>query len=264
MQLECEYESYEGSLSITNSVCSRLVSSSPPESFANSYRLPLSAARASSRSPRPAVLLVSDEVSVQDVQLPAPIATNTPLAVNPVSLREPKRADGERDDRPVSSEGRQRTRSVISLVLAVSLLVLGGVVVPVSWAALLHRTSGALGRSPHVGCYSIQTRLQFTFVTQGLLLSLSGILLVGCWAEDCASLDKTRQLPRWLSAVAVVLSYTAVLVSLCFIVWQILSGTVDCRWSPGVYAVLVSLELLVTLTSALSTGIVCVLTFSRK
>ena len=276
------YEESLSSSSATNTTCARLASSSPPESFANSYRLPL-AARASSRSPRPAVLIVSDEIPVEDV--PAPIAINTPLPDKSVSSRDPRAADVTGDCvlvvSPVLARQNNRAGRVGTLVLAVSLLVLGGLVVPVSCVALLGQDEGA-GTGPpaqhlhgqrHARCYSIRTRLQFAVIGQGLVLSLTGVLLAGCWSRD-TNLDqeynhkyKVHKRLGSMSisvSVAMVVSFTVVLVSLCFIVWEIMSSSIYCTWSPSEYAMLSLLELVVALMSAVSTGVVAMLTFHRK
>ena len=277
------YEESLSSSSATNTTCARLASSSPPESFANSYRLPL-AARASSRSPRPAVLIVSDEIPVEDVQPPAPIAINSPLPAKSVSSRDPRAADGGDSVRvsPVLARQDNRADRIGTLVLAVSLLVLGGLVLPVSCVALLGQDEGAGTGSPaqHLHgqrhtqkCYSIRTRLQFAIIGQGLVLSLTGVLLAGCWSRD-ANLDqeynrkyKVHKRPGSMSlsvSVSVVVSFTVVLVSLCFIVWELMSSSIYCTWSPSEYAMLSLLELVVALMSAVSTGVVAMLTLHRK
>ena len=292
--LHSDYESYvNGALSSsTNSACARLASSSPPESFANSYRLPLAAARASSRSPRPAVLIVSDEIPAQDVQPPAPIAIKTPLAVAHVSsrrdLRKPDGGQRKIHHAPQVGDIRSRHRAGrarATLFLAFSLLVFGGLVIPVSWAALPDRDSGNgasssaplhVGRQQrHVRCHNIGTRLQFVLIGQGLVLSLTGVLLAGCWSADVNPVPDYNQIeqrrvlstistPSILVTVGMVFGYTAILVGLGLFAWELMSSTIYCSWSPSQYAILSSLELAATLMSAVSTSVVSMLTLCRN
>ena len=282
IMLQSDYESFEDGALSSSSVCARLASSSPPESFANSYRLPL-AARASSRSPRPAVLIVSDEIPVQDVQSPAPIAIKTPLSVHSASPRDYRKPDGSNNIHHVPQLViSRRRRRAVTLFLAVCLLVFGGLVIPVSWVALLDQDSGAGAVHPtqhagqrHVQCHNIRTRLQFVLIGQGLVLSLTGVFLAGCWSGE-PNLDQgcnhkePRKLLKQLSSIStlvtvvLVLSFTAVLAGLAFYVWELMSSTIYCSWSPSEYAVLSSLELAATLMSAVSTGVVSMLTFCRE
>ena len=282
IMLQSDYQSCEDSSSSTNTVCARLASSSPPESFANSYRLPL-AARASSRSPRPAVLIISDEIPVQDVQRPAPVAIKTPLSVHSASSRDYRKPDGSNNiqhapQRVISRRVCGRHRAIT----AVCLLIFGGLVIPVSWVALLDQDSGARtvhfsqhGGQRHVQCRDIRTRLQFVLIGQGLVLSLTGVFLAGCWSgepnldQDCNHKEPCKVLKQLSSistlvTVVMVLSFTAVLACLALYVWELMSSTIYCSWSPSEYAILGSLELAATLMSAVSTGAVSMLTVCRK
>lgn len=285
------------SSSLTNSYCARLTSSSPPESFAYSYRLPL-VARASSKSPRhcePAVLTISDEVLVEDIRPPSPIAVSTSL---PQTFAPSLPGSGSEEVSDLScccgtswcvvcSDRRHHHRRpsltrICSLLLGLSLLVFGGLIIPVSWFILLDVDSSSLEQQLHDDdddgsanggdggqCRDSHARLQFAFIGQGLLLSLTGILLISCWTDDesTTSSSNTRQNPfNFLSLIAIVatvVSFGVLLGGLGFIVWQFVTDSVHCHWSPGVYALLVPLEGLAALISAVSTCIMTVLTFCK-
>ena len=265
--MEVAGESCEGSLSSS----ARLASSSPPETFASSYRLPLAVARAWSRSPRhceAAVLAVSDETPPDDLRRSSPAANAAPSAVREVSSRDAARYNGNERREPVndgrcaSSNGTQCmktvTRARIVILLSVCLLVLGGVVVPIVWATLLNRKLEAM--LEHVKlCENIRTRLQIAFITQGLLLSLTGTLIAGY-----RIIKQKPSRHQTLLCVSMVFSYIGVLLCLSFIAWQVMCSALYCQWSSSVYTVLIPLELAVSLLSAVSTGTISVMVFSVK
>ena len=263
----------DGGSSFDSSLCSsaRLVSSSPPESFASSHRLPLEAARAWSRSPRhyeAAVLTVSCESAARgDARTPPPAITpNTTAGASRVS-NSSRDVWGENElplAAPCTSAQPQRSSvrsGVVARLLVVSLLVLGGLVVPVMWAALLNPDYATATVKRH--CRNICTSLQFAFIAQGLALSLSGALIAVCWVDDEARSPEPHKRLVLLS-VAMVVGFAAVLAGLCLIVWNIMSSASHCHWTWRVYAALVPLELTISLTSAASTGIISVFTFYRK
>lgn len=228
--------------------CARLVSSSPPDNFSDDGPCQLPSPSAGTRNSsqcEPAVLLVSEPEEFC-VELPLELEASVPLVSNKGQLKPSlssasQNTDGGEGERPISSRRRSCT-----LILAVTLLLFGGILIPVSWVALRQDPKSSV----RTECSSIATRLQWAFVGQGLLLSQTGVLLL-CWNRIIHhhSVRSFGLYQRWcicvFSALATV-SYAILLVSLSFVIWQMMSSTIYCNWSTthAVYVVCALTELL--------------------
>ena len=279
--------SWESSLSASSSSfhvpCARLVSTSPPDA---SRRLsPTPSARTDTsvpiRSPQPgpAVLHVSEEIWVDDMEPPpgieagsSALARNSwhgpksPSSATSSTFRRNERGSGtvdaERSVQVVSAECRRNCRSVCTTLIGVSLLVVGGLVVPGSWVALGRHLGSSAGCESE--CCRTGTQLNFVFIAQGLLLLLTGVLM-SCWNRMAArlyldSMDSStpKQVCSCLFSILTVSSYAGLLASLSFITWQLMSSSVYCDWPFYMYMVLALTEVLAVVLCAVALGVVCI------
>lgn len=280
--MQVSWESSVASSSFNNnSTCARLVSSSPPESFTSSCQLPrptsLSAASPSLQQYRngPAVLLVSeDEVYyVEDVKPPTVLETSVSC------IRENSPSVKEDTSAIIRMCGSRHCRRTTLLVLAVSLLVFGGLVIPITCLTILQHDRDAEKSTPprtqqhRISCCNFaETRFQFSFIGQGLLLSIIGVLLITrtktVTTDVCSDKESTNSAlrgqiqcsqPVVLCTMIVSTYYAIMLVNIGFNVWQILNITIYCNWSSYTYTVLISTELIASLLSAVSTAIISLL-----
>ena len=161
--------------------------------------------------------------------------------------------------------GSRWCRRTAALSLAVCQLLFGGLVVPVSCLAVLDSARDS-ARRQSASC-NIINNLQFALIGQGVFLAVSGALVI-CWiratyTSDAAPVDIEstpavghRRCSSSLLCVLVGLLYTATVASVCYIVWQMMDGSLYCDWSTLVYAVLIPTELVASLLSAISTGLI--------
>lgn len=258
MQMSCE------SSVISTSSSARLVSSSPPDTFPGVSHCQLPSPSTGNWSP--AVLAVSEEYCVEDVELPPELETTAPLVRNtgqqspfhlPSSNSQSHTSTAKdattEEIEPHSTVGN--CQRICTHVVAVILLVFGGILIPVSWVALRQDSKS----STRTECKSIATRLQWAIIGQGLLLSLTGLLLLG-WNRTMHhhrpfGLHQRRCICVF-SALAT-LSYAVLSVSLSFVVWQLMSASIYCHWATS-HAMFIDsalTELLAVLLSAVSIGI---------
>lgn len=238
----------------TSSSSARLVSSSPPDNFGDVRPCQL-------LSPSAAVLPVSEEFCVIDAaELPLELEASLPLVRN-AGQQTPSPSSASQstehnvnDTEEIARHPISSRRRIYTLILAVILLVFGGILIPVSWVTLRKASKSSV----RTECYSIATRLQWVIIGQGLLLSLTGVLLL-CWNRTIHhhSVQSCGLHQRWCICVfsaLVSLSYAVLLVGLSFVTWQLMSSSIYCNWTTthSLYVVSALTELLAVLLSAAS------------
>lgn len=254
--------------------CARLKSTSPPDSAYSTLRLsPTSSALTS-----PAVLHVSEVVHVPHVQRSASytytpsettplLSTNSrPAAQQPntsstTSLADSHDRGGAGADQGVGRETVQRCSACSRIALRLSQMVFGGVIIAVSWLSVDHHEL-SFTRCHNAQCCQTAFRLQMAVLSQGLLMLLTGALLL-CWnlTALCLFSRDSNTLKRVHASLALILdacSYALLLSSLVYAAWQMLSSSVQCQWPWYVYVVLILEDTLAVLLLSCSVGVVCI------
>lgn len=229
----------------TSSSSARLVSSSPPDNFCDVRPCQM-------LSPSAAVLPVSEEYCV--VELPLELEASVPLVRNTgQQTPSPSSASQNAEHNANGTEeiARSSCRRIYTLILAVFLLVFGGILIPVSLVTLRRESKS----SARTECCIIATRLQWVLIGQGLLLSLTGVLLL-CWNRTTHQ-QSCGLHQRWCICVfsaLVALNYAVLLVSLSFVTWQLMSSSIYCNWptTHPMYVASALTELLAVLLSVAS------------
>ena len=256
--------------------CARLQSTSPPDSAYSALRLsPTSSTRTTPYEP--AVLNVSEVVYVPHVQrsvsytptetTPLLSSSSQPAAQLPntgsaASLVDSHDRGGTGADQGASSETVQRCSTCSKIALRLSQMVFGGVIIAVSWLSV-DRHELSFTRCHNAQCCQTAFRLQMALLSQGLLLLLTGALLL-CWnltALLCFSRDSNTLRSRLHTCLAFtwdVCSYALLVSSLVYTAWQILSSSVHCQWPLYVYVALTVEEILAVLLLSCSVGVVCI------
>lgn len=252
--------------------CARLKSTSPPDSAHAALRLSPTYS-AVINSLEPAVLHVSEVVyAVPRSAAYTPTETTPLLSSNSRSVAQLPSAESttsltgshDRDragaSRGASSDAVRCCSNCSKIVIRLSQMLLGGVIIAAPWLSL-DRPELNITPCHNAQCCHTAFRLQIAVLSQGLLVFLTGALLL-CWnlIALCLCSRDNGTLKRFHTFVAFTLDvcgYALLLSSLIYTAWQTLSSSVYCQWPWYVYMVLILEETVAVILLSSSVGVVC-------